>query len=225
MQAWNRRDADRLADLFEENAEFVNVTGLWWHNREAIRRVHNYGLRTIFDQSTIALVTRRVTWLVGGPAPDPAAAVVHAKMELEDQSAVADVDDPRPRRTIFTFVVRRADDGWRCTAARNTDVVPGAETNVIDDQGQMRSVNYRSLLPPQHPTLNTQPSTPNPLPPHPITRRFAYFSFSFLLPTSAPKKTTAVVFSPSPSTLCTFPCPNFWCSTRAPGTISPWPSS
>ena len=60
VQAWNRRDADRLAALFEADAEFVNVTGLWWHDREAIRRAHDYGLRTIFDQSTIALVTRRV---------------------------------------------------------------------------------------------------------------------------------------------------------------------
>ncbi len=53
VEAWNRRDADRLADLFAEDAEFVNVTGLWWHDREAIRRAHDYGLRTIFDQSPI----------------------------------------------------------------------------------------------------------------------------------------------------------------------------
>jgi uncharacterized protein (TIGR02246 family) len=35
MRAWNRRDADRLAALFEADAEFVNVTGLWWHDRDA----------------------------------------------------------------------------------------------------------------------------------------------------------------------------------------------
>ncbi|WP_263809146.1 YybH family protein [Salinibacter sp.] len=144
VEAWNRRDADRLAELFAEDAEFVNVTGLWWHDREAIRQAHDYGLRTIFDQSTIALVERRVRWLAGGADTTPAVAVVHAKIKLEGQTAVAEVDDPRPRRTIFTFVVRRTDDDWRCVAAQNTDVVPGAETNVIDDQGQMRSVSYRS---------------------------------------------------------------------------------
>ncbi len=144
VEAWNRRDADRLAELFVEDADFVNVTGLWWHDREAIRRAHDYGLRTIFDQSTIALVERRVRWLVGGPDATPAAAVVHAKMALEGQTAVADVDAPRSRRTIFTFVVRRTEDGWRCTAAQNTGVVPGSETNVIDDQGRIRSVSYRA---------------------------------------------------------------------------------
>ena len=80
VEAWNRRDADRLAELFVEDADFVNVTGLWWHDREAIRRAHDYGLRTIFEQSTIALVERRVRWLVSGPDATPAAAVVHAKM-------------------------------------------------------------------------------------------------------------------------------------------------
>ncbi len=108
VQAWNRRNADRLAALFEADAEFVNVTGLWWHDREAIRRAHDYGLRTIFDQSTIALVTRR---------------------------------------TVFTFVVRRTEEGWRCASAQNTDVVPGAETNVIDDQGRIHAVTYRSGAP------------------------------------------------------------------------------
>ena len=147
VAAWNRRDADRLAALFEDDAEFVNVTGLWWHDRAAIRRAHDYGLRTIFDQSTIALVTRRVRWLVGGPDSTPAVAVVHAKMEMTGQTAVTDVDDPRPRRTVFTFVVRRTEEGWRCASAQNTDVEPGAETNVIDDQGRMHAVTYRSGAP------------------------------------------------------------------------------
>lgn len=146
IQAWNRRDPDRLAALFEEDAEFVNVTGLWWHDREAIRQAHAYGLRTIFDQSTLALLRTRVTWIIGGPDSEetPAAAVVHAKMKLTGQTPVADVETPKPRRTIFSFVVRRTDGTWRCVSAQNTDVVPGTETNVVDAAGRLRSVSYRS---------------------------------------------------------------------------------
>ena len=33
-----RRDSDALASLFDEDAEFVNGTGLWWHDRESIRQ-------------------------------------------------------------------------------------------------------------------------------------------------------------------------------------------
>ena len=36
--AWNKRDADALALLFDEDAEFVNVAGLWWHDRASIRK-------------------------------------------------------------------------------------------------------------------------------------------------------------------------------------------
>ena len=34
VEAWNQRDPDALAALFDSDAEFVNVTGLWWHTRE-----------------------------------------------------------------------------------------------------------------------------------------------------------------------------------------------
>ena len=108
VDAWNDRDADRLAALFDADAEFVNVTGLWWHDREAIRRAHAYGLNTIFSDSTVSIVRRTVKWIVGAPdTPGPAVAVVHAKMRLEGQTPVGDVRDPRPRQTLFSFVVRR----------------------------------------------------------------------------------------------------------------------
>jgi hypothetical protein len=46
------------------------------------------------------------------------------------------------RTTIFSFVVRRAGDEWRCASAQNTDVVPGAETNAIDASGRLRAADY-----------------------------------------------------------------------------------
>ena len=53
VEAWNDRDPDKLASLFDEDAQFVNVTGLWWHDRGAIRKAHAYGLGRIFDRSTL----------------------------------------------------------------------------------------------------------------------------------------------------------------------------
>ncbi len=146
VDAWNDRDADRLAALFETDAEFVNVTGLWWHDRDAIRRAHAYGFDTIFRESTISLLEKRVKRLTGDPAGDgPAACVVHAKMKLEGQSPVREVERPGVRRNLFSFVVRRTDGRWRCASAHNTDVVPGSETNVVGPDGKMRSVSYRSM--------------------------------------------------------------------------------
>jgi uncharacterized protein (TIGR02246 family) len=135
--AWNRRDPDGIAGLFDEDAEFVNVTGLWWHDRAAIRKAHAYGLETIFPDSTLQVVEMRVKGLGADVA------VVHARMHLVGQSGVGSVSAPGDRRTIFTFVVHRKGEAWSCAAAQNTDVVMGAETNVRDQSGRLRGASYQ----------------------------------------------------------------------------------
>lgn len=136
-EAWNARDPDALASLFDEDAEFVNVVGLWWHDREAIRKAHAYGLTRIFSDSTLRVGIVRVK-----PLSDTIA-VVHARMHLEGQTPVEHVGRPRPRTNIFSFVVHRTSEGWRCASAHNTDVVPGVETNVAGEDGGLRPVDYR----------------------------------------------------------------------------------
>ena len=135
--AWNARDPDALAALFDEDAEFVNVVGLWWHDRNAIRRAHAYGLTRIFQHSTLRVGTVRVKRLRDDVA------VVHARMHLQGQTPVSEGALPRPRTNIFTFVVHRMGAEWRCAAAHNTDVVPGTETNVEDAKGRLGAVTYR----------------------------------------------------------------------------------
>ncbi len=136
--AWQARDADALADLFEPDAEFVNVVGLWWHDREAIRRAHAYGLEALFPDSALAVVRTRETPLA------ETVTVVHALFRLTGQSPVAGVARPGERRTLFSFVMRRGVGGWLCASAHNTDVVAGAETHVRDASGTLRPADYRS---------------------------------------------------------------------------------
>jgi len=138
-QAWNHRDPDTLAGLFDADAEFVNVVGLWWHNRASIRKAHAYGLKHIFDRSTLRLLETRVKYLAD------TVAVVHARMSLSGQRPIGGVSDPGIRQNIFSFVVHLTPEGWRCASAHNTDVVPNRETNIIDDSGQVAAVDYRSI--------------------------------------------------------------------------------
>ena len=70
-------------------------------------------------------------------------AVVHVRMSVSGQTPVGGVSTPQTRQNIFSFVVHREPEGWRCASAHNTDVVPHMETNIIDDEGRFRSVNYR----------------------------------------------------------------------------------
>ena len=136
-EAWMKRDADMLASLFTEDAEFVNVVGLWWHNREDIRQAHAYGFEKIFGDSGLAIREIKVKELSGDIA------VVHARMRLKGQTKKGKVEVPSIRQNIFSFVVQKYGEEWKCVSAHNTDIVPGAETNIIDEEGKFRSVNYR----------------------------------------------------------------------------------
>lgn len=136
-EAWARRDADKLASLFDADAEFVNVTGLWWHDRAAIRKAHAYGFEHIFGNSTLSLLQVRVKMLSEGIA------VVHARIRLEGQTPPQTGANPATRQTIFSFVVRRGAEGWSCASAQNTDIVPHMETNLVEPDGTFRSVRYR----------------------------------------------------------------------------------
>jgi uncharacterized protein (TIGR02246 family) len=125
-RAWNERDAEALALLFDEDAEFVNVSGLCWHNRDAIRKAHADGLERTVNGSLLAIDETKVKLL------SPGIAVVHARMTLSGQSAAGAAAPPGPRTTIVSFVVHRIVDRWQCASAHHTDVIANPDTNVTD---------------------------------------------------------------------------------------------
>lgn len=139
-EAWNDGDADALADLFVEDADFINVVGLWWEDRQAIRQAHARGFRVMFGTTTMELERTKVRMLSDGIA------VVHALWHMTGQRnpqgrTVGDRDG------VFTFVVvRREPDGWRAVAAQNTDHIPGTETLVADGQAR-RPASYLGAPP------------------------------------------------------------------------------
>ncbi|GAA4278681.1 SgcJ/EcaC family oxidoreductase [Aquimarina mytili] len=134
---WNKRNARGIANLFTENAEFVNVVGLWWHDREAIFKAHDYGLKNIFNNSTLELRKIKTKLL------SPSVAVVNVRFKLSNQTSVSDVKNPGLRQNIFTFVLQKSESSWLCVAAQNTDIVPGKETHVVDNEGNIKAVDYR----------------------------------------------------------------------------------
>ena len=137
-EAWNRRDPDSLASLFEDDADFVNVTGLWWHDRASIRKAHAYGLERIFNESKLSIDETHVKQLSDDVA------VVQARMTLSGQTPIGKIKRPGSRTNVFSFVAHRVGEGWLCASAHNTDVVPHMETNIVDDEGAFRAANYKS---------------------------------------------------------------------------------
>lgn len=133
--AWNAGDASRLSQLFAEDADFVNVVGLWWHDRDSIREAHHFGFTKIFPGSVIEMGEPRVRQL------GPDAAVVQSKWSLAGQVS-PEGEQAGAREGIFTFVVERRREGWIAVTAHNTDIVPGTQTHVYRE-GERSTVHYR----------------------------------------------------------------------------------
>jgi uncharacterized protein (TIGR02246 family) len=128
-RAWNDRNPEALASLFDEDAEFVNGAGLCWHDRESIRKAHADGLERVFGKSTLATAETKVKLL------SPEVAVVHTRMTLSGEEPSGAVTSQGPRSTIVSFVVHRSGNRWVCASAHNTDVIATAQTGSIGQAG------------------------------------------------------------------------------------------
>lgn len=132
--AWMARDGDALAALFAEDADFVNVVGIWWEDRDAIARAHSYALKSFFSETRLA--PGRVKLRMLGKD----LAVVHCRFRLSGQTA-PDGSEAEARSTVISFVLRQMEGGWQAVSAQNTDIVPGAETQLND--GGLAPADYR----------------------------------------------------------------------------------
>ena len=128
-RAWNERNPEALASLFDEDAEFVNGAGLCWHDRESIRKAHADGLERVFGKSTLATAETKVKLLSADVA------VVHSRMTLSGEEPAGALTPHGPRSTIVSFVVHRSGNRWVCASAHNTDVIANAQTGSIGQAG------------------------------------------------------------------------------------------
>lgn len=134
-QAWMERDGTAIAALFVEDADFVNVVGIWWEDRAAIDRAHSYALKSFFATSRLSVGRKKVRALGQDHA------LVHARVRLSGQIN-PDGTEAGDRQTILSFVLVRTGEGWLALSAQNTDIVPGVETFRATAEG-LTPTDYR----------------------------------------------------------------------------------
>jgi len=116
---WNSHDMKAFAQLFSDDAQFVNVVGMWWKNRSEIEAAHADRHRTNFKDSTLTGDVALVKWL----RPD----VVLAEVSWQLTGSKGARGEPMPTRKGLMMLVLTRDKGeWKIRAAQNTDVVEGA---------------------------------------------------------------------------------------------------
>ncbi len=115
---WNRHDMEAFAQLFAEDAEFVNVVGLWWKGREEIKRAHVATHATMFKNSRLTIdkvAIRLVT---------PDVAVARSSWELSGHLSPAGEALPG-RKGILMNLLARTNGIWKIIDAQNTDIIEG----------------------------------------------------------------------------------------------------
>jgi uncharacterized protein (TIGR02246 family) len=114
-EAWNEHDMGKLAALFTEDAEFVNVGGTWWTGRKEIEAAHAEAHKRVFGKSRVTLVDHKIKML----GPETAVAVVTGNMEGHDLPPGA----YRTNFNRFTAVLVKAEGDWKIAAIENTNMV------------------------------------------------------------------------------------------------------
>ena len=124
-KAWNAGDAKSISELFAEDADFVNVVGLWWTSRRSIRRALKRGFAEWFAGSsfTVEKLSQR---LLGSDA-----AVIIARWRIEGQRD-PEGEVAEARRGLATVAMQQLDDGtWLCVSCHFTDIAAAADTNLV----------------------------------------------------------------------------------------------
>jgi len=121
VKAWNVHDMDALANLFASDAEFINVVGMWWHSRDAIRQAHVYSHQTIFKTSVLAADSTTVKFIT------PDIAIAYMTWTLTGHLTPDGKPGP-PRHGILSLVMKHEGKYWLVQSAQNTDIVPDVIT-------------------------------------------------------------------------------------------------
>lgn len=136
MESFNAR---AIASLFSDQPDFVNVTGKWWDNREDIRKAHQFGFELIFQNSYLEVLNIKKKIL------SEEIAIIHSRIQILGQTK-NQVEQAGKRETMFLFVMKKYGDHWLCESAQNTDIVFGKQTNIRDENGNLKSVSYKKKV-------------------------------------------------------------------------------
>ncbi|HEX6489821.1 MAG TPA: SgcJ/EcaC family oxidoreductase [Gaiellaceae bacterium] len=115
--AWNAHDMRRFAACFADDAEFVNVAGMWWRGREEIEQKHVAAHAAGLKDSTMR------AQLAAFKEIGPSIGLAHVTWELDghDQSGSARIADTR--RGVMSWTVRDRQGTVEIVSAHNTDTL------------------------------------------------------------------------------------------------------
>jgi uncharacterized protein (TIGR02246 family) len=108
MKAWNTHDMHAFAELFAEDASFVNVNGSWLERPDQIEDFHRIIHNSDFKDSIAEIRPAKISVVRSDVA------VVQATWQIRGDSRRSE-----PRDYVMTLVLRKQDEQWKILAAQN----------------------------------------------------------------------------------------------------------
>ena len=115
-RAWNRHDGAAYAALFTPAGDVVNVMGWWWKGRPEIQNKLDNAFKSVFRESSLAIVATEVRFLSGEIA------IAHVRWTMA--GAMIPPGMPLPREGIQLQVLRKQSGHWLIESFQNTNSVP-----------------------------------------------------------------------------------------------------
>ena len=112
---WNHHDMDVMFQAFTQDAEWVNIGGMWWRGLKNVKQAHRVYHDTFFANTSFNIDEIHVRLV----APDTAVAVVRWK---KGSFLPPDGQLRPPGRDLMSLVLVRKGGNWLITAGHNTTI-------------------------------------------------------------------------------------------------------
>ncbi len=120
-EALNHKDMKAYADLFADDADWINVVGMHWIGKPAVVKAHEVYLKTIFRDGGMS--ARDVT--IRAVTADVAIAVVIE--DFKGGGILPDGGKNPPGSGRLTYVLVKRGGKWKITHGHNTSIDPNAQ--------------------------------------------------------------------------------------------------
>ena len=118
--AWNWHDMAALAELFSEDAQWVNIVGMHWPGKAAVVAGHEAYHRTFFQNTEIEIADAEIREIAPG--------VATAVLRLRVGPFTPPDGIPRPESDDrLSLVLTRRSGRWRIGHGHNTVIDAGAQ--------------------------------------------------------------------------------------------------
>ncbi len=116
---WNKHDMNAFANLFTEDAEWVNVVGMVWRGKPEIMKAHKVAHETNFKNRSIQLDNMTVRFI----RPDVAVSLVRWNVDGFDAPDGRHFDKGT---NVSTLVFAKQNGKWLIASGENVTVDPVA---------------------------------------------------------------------------------------------------